>query len=66
MENFYSGFCDGALYCSCFGGNRKSSKLQKLFEVGSERIEEELDVTQVLKKLKNLDILVKKFLVNDD
>ena len=66
VENIYSGFCDGALYCSCFGRTRKSSKLQKLYELGSERIEDELDITIVLKKLKNLDILVKKFLVDDD
>lgn len=62
MENFYSGFCDGALYCSCFGCTRKQSKLQKLYVEGINRIDHELDIVNVLTKLKNLDVLVNKCL----
>ena len=37
-----------------------------MYEEGSERIEHELDIVNVLTKLKNLDVLVKKCLTTSE
>ena len=42
------GFCDGALYCSCFGVERKGSKLYKLYDEGTGKLEESLDIDKIL------------------
>ena len=66
FERYFMGFCSGALYCSCFGCKRKGSKLFKLYEEGTERLEADLDLDRIILKLKRLDILSKKFLTTKE
>ena len=40
LERILMNACDGALYCACFGVERKGSKLYKLYEAGTDKLEE--------------------------
>ena len=47
--------------CSCLEAKKNSQikKLQRLYQAGEERLEEELNIVKIIKNLKNLRILTK-------
>ena len=46
--------------------DKRKSKLKKLYEEGTDRIEEELDVTRILNKIKTMDLLIKNVLTTKE
>ena len=49
----------GILYCGWCGCKRKISALHKIFEVGEDRIDMELDMVKIIRNLKNLRVFLK-------
>lgn len=52
----------GCLFCDCCWA--KKEKLTRLYEKGSDRIEDELDIVQLTKWLRRVRILVEKKITN--
>ena len=48
--------------CGC----PKSSKLGKLYEIGSERLDEETNLVAIVKKLRHFEIILENSLLNSD
>lgn len=66
-QNFYlyyemilHNFGWGILHCAWCGCKRKKSPLHKIFEVGEDRIDMELDIVKIVRNLKNLRVYLKK------
>jgi hypothetical protein len=55
IENFMSDFCQGILICECFhvclGLKKKRTKHLKLFDIGENKIDRELDLIKIIKNL---------------
>ena len=62
-DNFIHNFGGGCLYCSCFGRKRARTQLQRMYESGSDRLDEELDIVKIIRNLKNLRILMKSHII---
>ena len=52
--------------CYTKGFWKKKAKLEKLIEIGSDKIEGELDVIKIMNDLRNLKILLKYSLMTKD
>ena len=69
FENFLSQFLGGLLMCECFhamcGLKKKRTKLMKLYQVGHDRYEKEVDVIRLIKNLKAMRILLKGEFLGD-
>jgi hypothetical protein len=44
----------------------KKKKLQKLYEVGAERIDNELDIVKLMNSLRNLKIVIANSILNEE
>ena len=44
----------------------KKKKLQKLYEIGAERIDNELDIVKLMNSLRNLKIVVANSILNEE
>ena len=65
LENYFHNFGWGILYCGWCGCTRKKSTMQKIFEIGEDRIDMELDMIKIVRNLKNMRIFM-KHQVQDD
>ena len=59
-------FVSNMLGCSKFKFLWQDSKLIKLFDKASEKIDKELNVVKVIRNLRNLKILIKNTFMNDE
>jgi len=48
-------FLENLMFCFC----KKKTKLQKLYVIGQEKLETELNVVKIIRNMKNLRILMK-------
>ena len=65
LENYFHNFGWGILYCGWCGCTRKKSVMQKIFEIGEDRIDMELDMIKIVRNLKNLRVFLKKTVTDD-
>ena len=61
IHNFGYGMCVGA-WCGC---RCKKHVTQKIYEVGEDRIDMELDIIKIVRNLKNLRIYLKREMTDD-
>jgi len=57
MDNYISSICYGIVRCECHRNKKYQTTYQKMYDVGTSKIEAELDVLKIIKNLKNLKIL---------
>ena len=53
--------------CPCLAkkGNKKSQKLKKLYDIGYEKVKENLDIVKIMKDLSNIKIVLENSLMTD-
>jgi hypothetical protein len=52
--------------CFPFKSWNKKKKLQKLYDIGSQRIENELNIVKLMNSLRNLKIVLSHSIMNQD
>jgi hypothetical protein len=69
FENTVATWCFGVLLCECFHGvcrlKRKRTKLMAMYELGSAKLEKELDVIKLIRSMKNMRIYLKSKFLGD-